>query len=129
MAKVGSTPTPGSNRNTQSILDHAFHLKKEGYRKSTIISRLKALKGPSRKADLLNPEAVKVAISMLPVTVAISMLPVTVAISMLPVTVAISMLPVTEGRKENLVNAYLVFCRQHKIPLTPPRYRKVERVP
>jgi len=43
MAKVGSTPTPGSNGNTQSILDHAFHLKKEGYRKSTIISRLKAL--------------------------------------------------------------------------------------
>ena len=90
MAKVGSTPTPGSNGNTQSILDHAFHLKKEGYRKSTIISRLKALKGLSMKADLLNPEAVKVAISML---------------------------PVTEGRKENLVNAYLVFCRQHKISL------------
>ncbi|TMI54193.1 hypothetical protein E6H18_11150 [Candidatus Bathyarchaeota archaeon] len=102
MAKVGSTPTPGSNGNTQSILDHAFHLKKEGYRKSTIISRLKALKGLSMKADLLNPEAVKVAISML---------------------------PVTEGRKENLVNAYLVFCRQHKIPFTPPRYRRVERVP
>ena len=76
--KVGSTPTPGSNGTTQSILDHAFHLKKEGYRKSTIISRLKALKGLSRKADLLNPEAVKVAISML---------------------------PVTEGRKENLVHA------------------------
>jgi len=102
MAKVGSTPTPGSYGTTQSILDHAFHLKKEGYRKSTITSRVKALKGLSRKADLLNPEAVKVAISML---------------------------PVTEGRKENLVNAYLVFCRQHKIPFTPPRYHRVERVP
>ena len=36
------------------VLGHAFFLKKEGYRESTITSRVKALRSLSRKADLLD---------------------------------------------------------------------------
>jgi len=72
-AFVGSNPTPRTNdviqcSSQQAILNHGFYLKKEGYRESTIISRVKSLRGLSRKADLYNPEAVKVATSKLSVT-------------------------------------------------------------
>ena len=107
---MGSNPTPRTRRVTPSvivpekekILQYAWHLKKEGYRESTIVSRVKLLNGLSRKADLLSPDAVKAAIACL---------------------------DVTEARKENLVCVYGSFCKVNTIPFSPPRYRRVERLP
>jgi len=60
----GSNPTPGANKTLQvalsAIIAHAFWMKKEGYRLPTIRSCVNTLKAVSRKADLLNPEAVKI---------------------------------------------------------------------
>jgi len=107
---VGSNPTPRTSRVTPSvivpdrekILQYAWHLKKEGYRESTITSRIKLLNGLSRRADLFNPEAVKGAIARL---------------------------DVTEARKENLVCVYGSLCKLNNIPFSPPRYQRVERLP
>ena len=107
---MGSNPTPRTSRVTPSvivpdrekILQYAWHLKKEGYRESTITSRIKLLNGLSRRADLFNPEAVKGAIARL---------------------------DVTEARKENLVCVYGSLCKLNNIPFSPPRYQRVERLP
>ena len=84
------------------VLEHAFWLKKEGYRESTIVSRVKLLAGLAKKADLLDPESVKIAVARL---------------------------GVTEGRKENIVCVYGSFCRQNRLPFNPPRYHRIERLP
>jgi integrase len=63
---------------------------------------VKSLRGLSRKADLSNPEAVKVAISRL---------------------------SVTEARKENLVCVYTLFCKENSIEFSPPRYHRVDKLP
>jgi len=107
---VGSNPTPRTRRVTPSvivpdrekILQYAWHLKKEGYRESTITSRVKLLNGLSRRADLFKPEAVKGAIACL---------------------------DVSEARKENLVCVYGSLCKLNNIPFLPPRYQRVERLP
>jgi len=107
---VGSNPTPRTSRVTPSvivpdrekILQYAWHLKKEGYRESTITSRVKLLNGLSRRADLFNPEAVKGAIARL---------------------------DVSEARKENLVCVYGSLCKLNNILFSPPRYQRVERLP
>jgi hypothetical protein len=49
----------------QHILDHAWHLKREGYAEKTITSRIKLLKALSRNADLLDPEQVKSYIALI----------------------------------------------------------------
>ena len=84
------------------VLEHAFWLKKEGYRESTIVSRVKLLAGLAKKSDLLDPESVKEAIARL---------------------------EVTEARKENIVCVYGGFCRQNSPPFNPPKYHRVERLP
>ncbi len=84
------------------VLEHGFWLKKEGYRESTIVSRVKLLAGLGRRANLLEPESVKEAIARL---------------------------DVTEGRKELLVCVYGGFCRQNRLPFNPPRYHRIERLP
>jgi len=84
------------------VLEHAFWLKKEGYRESTIVSRVKLLAGLAKKADLLDPESVKEAIARL---------------------------KVTEGRKENIVTVYTLFCKQNNIQFTPPRYHRIDKLP
>ncbi len=107
---MGSNPTPRTRRVTQwclvpnkeKILQYAWHLKKEGYRESTIVSRVKLLNGLSRRADLREPEAVKGAIARL---------------------------NVSEARKENLVCVYGSFSKLNNIPFSPPRYQRVERLP
>ncbi len=86
----------------EKILQYAWHLKKEGYRESNILSRVKLLNGLSRRADLFNPEAVKGSIARL---------------------------NVSEARKENLVCVYGSFCKLNNTPFTPPRYQRVERLP
>ena len=107
---MGSNPTPRTYGVTPSvivpdrekILQYAWHLKKEGYRESTIVSRVKLLKGLSRRADLFNAEAVKGAIARL---------------------------NVSEARKENLVCVYGSLCKLNNIPFSPPRYQRVEHLP
>ena len=84
------------------ILQYAWHLQKEGYRESTILSRVKMLRGLARKANLVDSDAVKGVIAGL---------------------------RVCEGRKENLVGVYSGFCRLHRLEFKPPRYRRVERLP
>jgi len=86
----------------ERILEYAWRLKKDGYRESTIVSRVKMLRALARRADLSVPEGVKDAIAGL---------------------------DVSEGRKENLVCAYGGFCRQYGIPFEPPRYRRIQRLP
>jgi len=83
-------------------LEHAFWLKREGYRESTMVSRVKLLAGLAKKAHLLDPESVKEAIATL---------------------------DVTEARKENIVCVYGGFRRQNNVPFNPPRYHRVERLP
>src|SRR6266705_4846307 len=95
-------PTALSADAIQRILDHAFYLRKEGYRESTIVGRAKALRSLARKTDILNPEAVKETIARR---------------------------GVTEARKENLVCVYALFCKQNAIPFAPPRYQRVEKLP
>jgi len=77
-------------------------MKKEGYRASTITSRIKSLRGLSRKSNLLDPESVKAAIAGL---------------------------AVSEARKEVLVCAYAGLCKQLGIHFENPRYRRVEKLP
>jgi len=80
----------------------AWKLKKNGYRESTIISRVKMLRALARRADLSDPESIKAAIADL---------------------------DVSEGRKENLVCTYRGFCGQYGIPFQAPRYRIVDQLP
>ena len=77
-------------------------MKKEGYRESTIVSRVKLLAGLAKKANLLDPESV---------------------------TIAVARLNVTEGRKENTVCVCGSFCRQNRLPFNPPKYHRIERLP
>ena len=76
-------------------------MKKEGYRESTIVSRVKLLARLARGAISLDPESVKEAIAGL---------------------------VVTEARKENLVRVYGGFCRQNNLAFNQPRYHKIERL-
>ena len=60
---VGSNPTPRTNNKPPApglITEHAFWIKKEGYKPSTIERRARILKVISRKADLKDVEAVKI---------------------------------------------------------------------
>ena len=86
----------------ERILEHAWTLKKNGHRESTIVSRVKMLRGLARRTDLSDPEAVKAVIARL---------------------------DVSEGRKENLVCAYGGFCRQYGIVFEPPRSRRIQKLP
>ncbi len=84
------------------VLEHAWHLKKEGYRESTITARVKALKGIARKTDLFDPEAVKGTVALL---------------------------DCSEARKEVLVCVYTRFLKQYNIPFNPPKYHRIEKLP
>ena len=82
-ASSGRTaPVPAIQQ--ERILQHAWHLKKNGYRESTITGRVKLLRSIARRVDLFDAEAVKGTIALL---------------------------DVTEGRKEMLSCGYLCFCR------------------
>jgi len=101
---VGSNPTPRTIDviRLSLVTEHSLFLLREGYRESTIWSRVSSLKSLARKADLKDPEAVKAAISQL---------------------------NCSEGRKEILVTTCRLFCSQFEIPFTRPRYQRVETLP
>jgi hypothetical protein len=90
-ASIGKVPVPAIQQ--ERILQHAWHLKKNDYRESTITSRVKLLRSLARRVDLFDPEAVKGIIALL---------------------------NVTESRKEMLSCGYLTFCRQFNLPYAPP---------
>jgi len=96
----GKPPVPAIQQ--ERILQHAWHLKKNGYRESTITGRVKLLRSLARRVDLFDPEAVKGTIALL---------------------------NVTEGRKEMLSCGYLCFSRQFNLCYTPPRYQRIEQLP
>ena len=77
-------------------------MQKEGYRRSTIESAVSGLKGVARKADLLDPEAVKRYLGIA---------------------------DLTEGRKEALTVRLARFYKYKGISWTAPRYRRVEKLP
>ena len=97
---IGRVPVPAIQQ--ERILQHAWHLKKNGYRESTITGRVKLLRSLARRVDLFDPEGVKGPIALL---------------------------NVSEGRKEMLAYGYLGFCRQFNLPFTPPRYQRIEKLP
>jgi hypothetical protein len=97
---MGRVPVPAIQQ--ERILQHAWHLKKNGYRESTITGRVKLLRSLARRVDLFDPEGVKGTIALL---------------------------NVSEGRKEMLAYSYLGFCRQFNLPYTPPRYQRIEQLP
>jgi integrase len=96
----GKLPVPAIQQ--ERILQHAWHLKKNGYRETTITSRVKLLRSLARRIDLFDPEGIKGTIALL---------------------------NVSEARKEMLSYGYLTFCRQFNLPFTPPRYQRIEKLP
>jgi len=77
-------------------------MQKEGYRRSTIESAVSSLKSIARKADLLSPESVKCYLGTA---------------------------QLTEGRKEALTVRLARFYKFKGITWTPPRYRRIEKLP
>ncbi len=72
MVDVGSTPTPGSKDEPQSvlavkssILQFAFYMKKEGYREQTMERAVRLLRGLSKRTNLADPEGVKATLARL----------------------------------------------------------------
>ena len=96
---LGESPVRPTN---SDIAAHALFLQKEGYRTSTIESQVSSLKTVARHSNIYNPDSVKTYLARL---------------------------NVTEARKEALVIRLNRFYRWKKIQWTPPRYRRVEKLP
>lgn len=86
------------------IIRYLWHLKKQGYKESTIRSSTRLVKAlTERGADLLNPESVKRVIA--------------------------SQETWSEGAKANAVDAYSRFLTMEGLTWEAPRYRKVGKLP
>ena len=95
----GESPVRPTN---SDIAAHALYLQREGYRTSTIESQVSSMKTVARHSDIYNPESVKSYLARL---------------------------DATEARKEALVIRLNRFYRWKEIGWTPPRYRRVEKLP
>jgi integrase len=84
------------------VINHALDMQREGYRPSTIESQVSALKAIAHHANLHNPDDVKEYLARL---------------------------GVTESRKEALVIRLNRFYKWKGINWTPPRYRRIEKLP
>ena len=84
------------------IVEHAFWMKKEGYKPSTIERRAKILKVISRQADRKDAEAVKTAIAEM---------------------------DWSEGTKELACDAYVLLARSLGFTFEKPRYERIEKLP
>jgi len=85
------------------ILEFAWWLKKQGYKESTITSKVKLLKVLVRRgADLSDPESVKEVIARQ---------------------------EWSDGRKENAVDAYTSFLAFSGGKWDPPKYKRVDKLP
>ncbi len=77
-------------------------MRREGYRESTIVSAVKALKAISKRTNLLNPESVRAYLA----------------------TAELS-----EARKSKLTDDLARFYRYKQIPFEKPHYKAVEQIP
>jgi integrase len=77
-------------------------MKKEGYGESTIERYVRLLKVLAKRADLLNSESVKEALTRT---------------------------DWSEATKEMACGACSIFAKQHKLAFVPPRYRRVDKLP
>jgi len=94
-------PTPQQIK--EKIIQFSWWLHKEGYAKSTIISKTKLLEILAKRgANLFNPESVKEVIAKQ---------------------------NWSAGRKENAVDAYTTFLQMLGMTWNPPRYRRVPKLP
>ena len=84
------------------IINYSLWAAKRGYRQSTIESSVRALKSIARHADLLDSQET---------------------------LNYLAKLPVSESRKEKLATDLQRFYEYKGIPFTPPRYRRVQRLP
>ena len=94
-------PTPQQIK--EKIIQFSWWLHKEGYAKSTIISKTKLLEILAKRgANLFDPESVKEVIAKQ---------------------------NWSAGRKENAVDAYTTFLQMLGMTWNPPRYRRVPKLP
>ena len=85
------------------IVEHAWWLKKQGYKEATIIGKTKLLKIMVKKgANLYDPETIKEVIAEQ---------------------------TWSEGRKENAVNAYTTFLKMTDGTWNPPNYSRIRKLP
>ena len=97
---AGATEKPDIN---SEMINFIWHLKKQGFKEVTIISKVKLLKTlMKRGADLLDPESVKETIAKQ---------------------------AWSEGRKENAVYAYTTYLNWKGGTWNPPRYKRIEKLP
>jgi len=75
---------------------------KQGYAESTIKGRVRFFKNLMKRADVFDPESVKLAIAQS---------------------------GWSEGRKEAAVYVYLRFCEMKGLQFLPPRYKRVDKLP
>jgi hypothetical protein len=84
------------------IIQHAWWMKKQGYRESTIESAISSLKSISNKTNLLDPESVKAYLANA---------------------------NLKESRKETLVIRLARFYKWKNIEWQPPHYKRIETLP
>ncbi len=84
------------------ILNYGLFLKREGYRQATIESAVRSLKEIAKHSDLLNPTAVKEYLATK---------------------------QVSESRKERVTIYLSGFYQFKQLEWTPPRYRRIEKIP
>jgi integrase len=114
----GSNPTPRTTSFTprseprhiqeidpktlSAIIELAFWMQRTGYRKSTITTCARTLRGLARQTNLMNPEAVKAYIGSA---------------------------ELSENRKTKLIEDATRFYKYHQIPFIRPRYHRIETIP
>jgi len=95
-------PSPAPKNKSSVLVEFAFHLKREGYKESTILYNVKALKALAKSSDLDDPESVKDAIAIR---------------------------DVSDNRKEVLVVFYKRYAKWKRLDFHPPRYRRIDKLP
>jgi len=95
-------PPPAPASNLSEILAFGFWMRKQGYRPSTIQATINTLKAVARKANLLDPEAVKMNLASASVSV---------------------------GRKEKICQDLARFYKFKQIPFQIPRYHRIDTLP
>jgi integrase len=95
-------PPPAPTSSLSEILAFGFWMRKQGYRPSTIRSTIDTLKAVAKKANLLDPEAVKMHLASANVSV---------------------------GRKEKICQDLARFYKFKQIPFQMPRYHRIDTLP
>ena len=101
---MGSNPTPRTNLGTSppSVLEYGFHLRKNGYKDSSIERRVRLLKTLSKSCNLNETEEVKGLLARL---------------------------GWAESTKELACDILASYYHYRKIPFDKPRYERIETIP